>query len=441
VNTFTRRLTIGAKVTLVVATLIISIIVGAASAAAADGPRAAVPPAWGRTTLYVSTRGADSGTCQTVATACGTIGYALSQASAGDRVLLEPGTYLESNNPGGGPNVLAPRLTGVTLAADRARGASAANTVIDAAGENQGILLQANGATVEGLTVRNAQLEGILAEPIPSSWPTTATAAAANITRVTIKNDVVAHNDQAYDTTAPNPNDACPASPTDTDDCGEGIHLLAATYSRVIGNRVADNVGGILISDGGLAPTSVGPAAHDLIAYNASIDNTFDCGITLPSHDPRAVSTRGQPQPSLAGVYDNLVEHNVSDGNGGAGLLDATPYPGTGAYDNTFGWNHVADNGEGGFQLHSHAPQQDVNGNRVIGNHFATNNLAGDPDSGDQSTTAIILFSAVVPVTNTVVVGNVIRGDTDGIWKTANVTARDLELNVFLNVGTDVFTQ
>jgi hypothetical protein len=185
----------------------------------------------------------------------------------------------------------------------------------------------------------------------------------------------------------------------------------------------------------------VGPAAHNLIAFNASTDNAFDCGITLPSHDPRAVSTQGQPQPSLAGVYDNLVEHNVSERNGGAGLLDATPYPGTGAYDNTFRWNYVADNGEGGFQLHSHAPQQDVNGNHVIGNYFATNNLAGDTDSGDLSTTGIILFSAVVPVTHTLVVGNVINGDTDGIWKTANVTARGLELNVFLNVGTDVFTQ
>jgi len=384
--------------------------------------------------------GADTGSCATLATACETIGYALSQASAGDRVLVEPGTYPESANPGGGENVIAPGLTGVTLAADRAHGASAANTVIDATGENQGVVVQANGATVEGLTVENAQLEGILAEPIPSNWPATPTAPAANITRVTIENNVVEHNDKAYNTALP-PTAACPASPTDADDCGEGIHLLAATYSRVIANRVSDNVGGILVSDGGLAPTSVGPAAHDLIAYNASTDNAFDCGITLPGHDPRAVSAQGQPQPSLAGVYDNLVIHNVSERNGGAGLLDATPYPGTGAYDNTFIGNYVAGNGEGGFQLHSHAPQQDVNGNRVLGNYFGANNLAGDPDSGDMSSTAIILFSAVVPVTDTRVAGNVINGDTDGIWQTPNVTATGLAFNAFLNVGTDVFTQ
>jgi len=441
-NASTSWLTIGARVVLVAAVFIASAIVGAAAAAAAaDGPPAAVSRAWDRATLHVAATGADSGNCRTLDTACATIGYALSRASAGDRVVLEPGTYLERDNPGGGPNVIAPRLTGVTLAADSAHGATAANTVIDAGGVNQGVLVQADGATVEGLTVENAQLEGILAEPIPTSWPTDATAPAANISHVTIENDVVERNDKAYDSTASNPLAACPASPTDPDDCGEGIHLLAATYSRVIGNRVSSNVGGILVSDGGLAPTSVGPAAHNVIEYNASTDNAFDCGITLPSHDPRAVSTQGQPEPSMAGVYDNLVAHNVAEGNGGAGLLDATPYPGTGAYDNTFTRNYVADNGEGGFQLHSHAPQQDVSGNHVIGNYFATNNTAGDTDSGDLSSTGIILYSAVVPVTGTLVLGNVINGDTFGVWKTSNVTATGLRFNLFLNVDADVFTQ
>jgi parallel beta-helix repeat protein len=407
---------------------------------------ASVASASARGTLYVSATGTDSGNCQKPDRACASIGYALSQASPGSRVLVGPGTYPESANPGGGANLITPGLTGVTLTSNRAWGASAANTVIDATGQRTGILDQANNTTVSGFTVEHAQLEGILVEPPPSSWPASPTASPANLSHVTVEDNVVEHNDLAYDTTAPNPMAACPTSPTDGDDCGEGIHLLATTYSRVTGNQVANNVGGILLSDGGLptatgGPTSVGPAAHNVIAFNASTDNAFDCGITLPSHDPRAVSTQGQPQPSLAGVYDNLVVGNVSKTNGGAGLLDATPYPGTGAYDNTFMWNRVAGNGEGGFQLHSHAPQQDVNGNRVVGNSFGTNNIAGDPDSGDRSTTAIILFSAVVPVTNTVVVGNVINGDTDGIWKTANVTARGLELNVFLNVGTDVFTQ
>ena len=40
----------------------------------------------------------------------------------------------------------------------------------------------------------------------------------------------------------------------------------------------------------------------------------------LPGHDPRAVATSGpnagQPQPNLAGVYDNQVVHNDAMGNG-----------------------------------------------------------------------------------------------------------------------------
>lgn len=359
-------------------------------------------------------------------------------------MLVGPGTYPESANPGGGANVIAPGQTGLTLSSNRALGASAANTIIDATNEPNGILDQAGNTRVSGFTVENANLEGILVEPPPSSWPASPTASPANVQGVTIANNLVEHNDQAYDTTASNPFTACPKSPTDGDDCGEGIHLLATSYSRVIRNRVANNVGGILVSDGGLNPTSVGPAAHNVIEFNTSTDNKFDCGITLPSHDPRAVATTGpnagQPQPTLAGVYDNVVAHNVSTDNGGAGLLDATPYPGTGAYDNRFIGNFVAGNGEGGFQLHSHAPLQDVNGNRVIANYFGMNNTAGDPDSGDMEPTGIILFSAVVPITDTLVAGNVIANNTYGIWQTANVQATGLRSNAFVNDGADVFT-
>jgi hypothetical protein len=52
------------------------------------------------------------------------------------------------------------------------------------------------------------------------------------------------------------------------------------------------------------------------------------------------------------------------------------------------------------------------------------------------ATTGIILFSLVVAVTHTVIVGNVIANNTDGIWQTANVAATGLSHNAFLNVGT-----
>ena len=274
-------------------------------------------PMHARHTLTVATKGSDSGNCRW--RPCKTLGYALTQARPNDTIVIRPGIYPES----GGANVVKPGLTGLRITS----AGSAARTVIDATGNANGILIEASGVSVTGLTIKNANLEGILAEPPQSSWPTGPTSAPAGISHLTIAGNAVVHNDRAYDTSLP-PDAACPSSLTDADDCGEGLHLLGVSWSKVIGNNVSHNVGGILVSDGGFG-ISVGPAAHNLIAYNHSTDNAFDCGITLPGHDPRAVATTGpnagQPQPHLAGVYDNHVVHNVSSGNGAAGY--STPRP------------------------------------------------------------------------------------------------------------------
>jgi hypothetical protein len=382
-----------------------------------------------RSTLTVATTGSDTGNCQS--SPCKTLGYALTQASPNDTIVIDPGTYRESGNA----NVVKPRLTGLEITS----AGSAARTVIDATGNANGILIQASGVSVTGLTVKNANLEGILAEPPLSSWPQGPTSAPANISHVTIAHNVVVHNDKAYDTSAPNPFTACPSSLTDADDCGEGIHLLGVSWSKVTGNHVSRNVGGILVSDGGFG-ISVGPAAHNLIAYNHSTDNAFDCGITLPGHDPRAVATTGpdagQPQPSLAGVYANRVIYNLSARNGGAGLLDATPYPGTGSYDNYFAYNTASGNGNAGFVLHSHAPLQDVSGIVVTGNQVGQNNLAGDPDTGVMTTTGVMLLSVAVP-TSIVVAGNTISNDVNGVAFNSNITV--IGHNQFANVTNPYF--
>jgi Right handed beta helix region len=379
-------------------------------------------------TLTVATRGTDQGNCRWKP--CKTLGYALTQAGPNDTIVIHPGTYHESGNA----NVVTPGLTGLTIRSAK----SARRTVIDAAGNANGILVQASGVSVIGLTVKNANLEGILAEPPLSSWPAGPTSPPANISHVTIVNNVVVHNDQAYETNGP-PMAECPSSLTDADDCGEGIHLLAVSWSKVIGNNVSHNVGGILVSDGGFG-ISVGPAAHNLIAYNRSTDNLFDCGITLPGHDPRAVAmsgpNAGQPQPNLAGVYDNRIVHNVSNGNGAAGLLDAAPYPGAASYDNLFADNSASGNGNSGFVLHSHAPLQDVSGIVVVGNRFGPNNLAGDPDTGVTTSTGVMLLSVAVP-TSIVVAGNKIFDNVNGIALNSNITA--VGHNRFVNVTNHYF--
>ena len=155
-------------------------------------------------TLYVSKTGSDSATARSWAVPAP---RSDTRSSGFARTLAcwsVPGPTCESANPGGGANVITPRLSGVTLTSNRAWGASAANTVIDAAGEPNGVLDQANKSTVSGFTVEHAQvLEGILVEPSPSSWPASPTASPANLSKVTIEDNVVERNDQAYDTTAP----------------------------------------------------------------------------------------------------------------------------------------------------------------------------------------------------------------------------------------------
>ena len=375
--------------------------------------------------LVVAKTGADTGNCRFAA--CATLGYALTQAGAGETIVIEPGTYTES----GDANVVASSLTGLTITA----AGPATSTVIDAAGNSTGILIEANGVSVRGLTVENANLEGILAEPPQSTWPATPSSPVSNLTGVTIAGNVVTHNDLAYDTSLP-PTSACPSSLTDADDCGEGIHLLGVSWSKVIGNQVTNNVGGILVSDGGFG-IAVGPAAHNLIADNVSENNLFDCGITLPGHDPFAVATSGpdagQAQPNVAGVYDNTVVHNVSNGNGGAGLLDAAPYPGAASYDNVFVGNSASGNGNAGFTLHSHAPDQDVSGVVVVDNQFGANNLLGDPDTGVTVPTGIMLLSVAVP-TSVVVAGNTVSNDTNGIAYNSLINV--IGHNQFSDVGT-----
>ena len=382
----------------------------------------------GRGTLIVSTKGFDAGNCQRHS--CKTLGFALTQAHPNDTIIIFPGTYRESRNA----NVVTPRLQGLTIKSTN----GAARTVIDASGNANGLLIEASRVSVIGLTMKNANLEGILAQPPRSSWPKKPTSAPANISHVTIARNVVVHNDRAYNTHLP-PDSACPSSLTDADDCGEGLHLMGVSWSKVTGNTVSHNVGGILLSDGGFG-ISVGPAAHNLISRNQSTDNAFDCGITLPGHDPRAVATTGKnagkPQPNLAGVYDNTVVHNVASRNGAAGLLDAVPYPGTGSYDNVFVGNVANGNGNSGFVLHSHAPLQDVSGIVVAGNRFGKNNLAGDPDTGVKPTTGVMLLSIAVKV-SIKVDGNQISNNVNGIAFNRNVKV--VGHNKFTNVTNRLF--
>jgi hypothetical protein len=84
-------------------------------------------------------------------------------------------------------------------------------------------------------------------------------------------------------------------------------------------------------------------------------------------------------------VFDNLVEHNVSDGNGvagqGAGILVAGGGPDTAAYGNLISHNEASGNGPSGVTIHQHFVGN-PNGNVIEFNQLSNdnNNVDGDSD-------------------------------------------------------------
>ncbi len=65
--------------------------------------------------------------------------------------------------------------------------------------------------------------------------------------------------------------------------------------------------------------------------------NQYDCGITVPGHNPFAVGAHGNPQPTVAGV------NRHREGREG-GVLFASATAGTGSYNNLVEDNYIAGN-------------------------------------------------------------------------------------------------
>jgi parallel beta-helix repeat protein len=317
---------------------------------------------------YVSPSGADAGDCTSAA--CRTINYAIGQATAGDVISVAAGTYAEAV-------IVAKQLTlsghGATI--DAAGQASPPNGVVISGAD-------AAGTRITGFTIRNAGLEGIF---------------AVQTTRLTIEDNIVENND-AYGPFHP----LCIAQP---DDCGEAIHLQSVTNSVVRGNRVENNVGGILLTD------EDGPTFDNMITDNLVLNNTLDCGITLASHWFSLVAAA---TPDVAGVYRNTILHNTSNGNGAAGIGVFAGPPGAAAWGNTVANNTAMNNGFAGLMIHSHTPFQYVDGNVLTHNTLAGNGI-DDDNPVDDAPTAISVFSAVIPIPHTVISANIISDEHYGI--------------------------
>lgn len=326
---------------------------------------------------------------------CRTIGHAVDVAPAGATIRVGRGKYSEQVS-------ITKRLT-----------LKGWHAVIDATGQAGGIeplksmgvfgygLLVfgpgASGTVVRGFTVQHAIGEGIL---------------VAATSKVRIEYNTIRHNDAGFGTDA---TPQCQVSGNIPGDCGEGLHFVGVTWSRIAHNRVENNVGGILITD------ETGPSAHNVISSNVIRNNKEDCGITLPSHNGAAMT-----DPTLGGVYDNLVIHNVSSGNGGAGVGMFAPFPGTASYNNRVIGNVLRNNGEAGVAIHAHAPGMNVSGNVIRGNWISGNLI--DPDAGSTQPNGISIFSAVVPVTVTIA-RNHLAHEYWGIFIAGPVTIHGLSSN------------
>jgi hypothetical protein len=356
-------------------------------------------------TLFVSaSSGSDANPC-THRAPCQTIDHAIGVAAAGATIQVERGTYHEQ--------VIVDRnvrLIGHHAIVDASDLAAPIPPLSDQGIVGYGVLLVgpgASGATFAGFTVRNATGEGIL---------------AALTSHVTIRNNVVTHNDRGFGTDS---TFECQAMGDIPGDCGEGLHLLSVTWSTVAGNRVTHNVGGILVTD------EVGPSAHNVIAGNVAADNAEDCGITLPSHNAAAMT-----DPSQGGVYDNWVIGNLSEHNGGAGIGMFAPFPGAAAYDNHVIGNRLIGNGEAGIAIHAHAPDQNVSGNDMSWNFVSGNGV--DPDSSSPyAHNGIVIYSEVDSQTVTVS-HNWITNEDVGIYRAGPVTLDGLATNHYLNVSVQV---
>ncbi|MCY0877585.1 MAG: right-handed parallel beta-helix repeat-containing protein [Firmicutes bacterium] len=349
---------------------------GLASAAAllsfAVGPSLSAMAASVPSTLYVSTTGSNTTGNGSVSAPYQTIGYALSVARSGSTIVVEPGTYSEALTV----------TTSVRITADASLGGNATNTILNASGNNNGILIDgsaANNTVITGLTVENTNAQGVL---------------VVNSDNVVLSHLIVTH-------TGLNPN------PKINED--KAIELIGTQNALVYDNTVTDNGGGIGLADNGSInpgePTPFGTAApseDNVILDNTISGNSSGCGIVVAAYNP------GE------GVINNVVMGNTVSLSP-AGIVVAADVPGTVAEGNSVIDNTATDNFLPGIILHSNTPGDVVTNNSIVGN-TVSQNKADSEVSTDNGPTGIIAIGAVEPVTHTLIADNQVSAETYGIF-------------------------
>ena len=345
-----------------------------------------------------------------------TIGAAVAAASAGDTIHVAPGTYTEDV-------VIGNSLSLVGSGPDK--------TIIDATGLANGVYVDGldnpglKNVVVTGFTLENANFEGLL---------------VTNASSVAVWNNHMVNNDKALDAAT----SSCAGLPSfETDegfDCGGGLHLMGVSHSSVADNIFENNGDGLLMSD------DTGQTHDNLIVFNISRENPFDCGIVLASHPPGPGSSAAHN-----GIVHNTLAFNQSIHNGfqvpgaGAGIGIFSDGTGPGLVSgNSILFNELSNNGLPGVAFHSHVgpafglPPDNLNNNVIVGNHISGNG----PDLFDTPTpgpTGININSGGggTPITGTVISGNVI--DNEAVDIAVNTPAElDAHRNNLLGEGIGV---
>jgi hypothetical protein len=325
--------------------------------------------------LYVSPHGDDAGGSGTRRAPFATIAHALTVAPPGSTIVLEPGVY---------PTMVTIDWP-VTLESDASYANAMATTVIDGTGRPNGVWIHgqaAAGAVVRGVTVENANDQGILVEDVAD---------------VTIEDTVVTSN-ALHPRPAPSDYRIMPED--------KAIQLVGTRRAMVQHNIVtANRHGGIAVLD---SPTN--PAVGNIVSKNRVANNQGDCGIVVAAY----VSGKG--------VSDNVVEGNTVVGNV-AGIVVAADPPGTAATDNVVRGNVIVGNRLPGVIVHSNARDQVVSGTFVSENTIRDN--GSFPGIHLNESAGIAIVGAVAPVTNTIVRNNRISDEAIPVWR-FDPTARPL---------------
>ncbi|HVO97755.1 MAG TPA: right-handed parallel beta-helix repeat-containing protein [Bryobacteraceae bacterium] len=339
-----------------------------------------------------------------------TIGAAVSAAAANDIINIAPGSYAE--------NVVVNKPLSLV-------GSGPESTIINAKGLANGIYVDGldnpglSGVIVTGLTVMNANFEGIL---------------LTNVSYSMITENHVTDNDQSLNYAA----GTCPGLPVfetnEGEDCGEGIHLVGVDHTTVANNTVDLNSGGILLSD------ETGQTHDNMILGNNVHENALDCGITLASHAPSPKASSPLPY----GIFNNTIQGNIASGNGrvgaGAGIGIFAPGPGNMNFGNKVIGNLIMNNGIPGVSIHNHAappgaPPVNLNDNVIVGN-FISGNGADDADASTAGPTGINVYG-VAPIYGTVIAENTIVNEAFDVVMN-NPGAMETHLNNLLGGKTGV---